>query len=57
LPTATTSFFTAIGTACPIIPAARRWWNIFRLEDGKVLEHWDVIQPIPEMSSNANTMF
>jgi len=32
--------------------------DIFRLEDGKVLEHWDVIQPIPENSGpNANTMF
>jgi predicted SnoaL-like aldol condensation-catalyzing enzyme len=31
--------------------------DIFRLKDGKVLEHWDVIQQIPEKSSNANTMF
>ena len=31
--------------------------DIFRLEGGKVLEHWGVIQPIPEASANANTMF
>ncbi|HWA12256.1 MAG TPA: ester cyclase [Burkholderiales bacterium] len=31
--------------------------DIFRVADGKLVEHWDVIQDIPEQSANANTMF
>ena len=31
--------------------------DIFRMEDGKVAEHWDVIQPVPLESLNPNGMF
>ncbi|MFD5143965.1 ester cyclase [Streptomyces sp. NPDC058401] len=31
--------------------------DYFRLEDGKVVEHWDVIQDVPARSANPNGMF
>jgi len=31
--------------------------DIFRLEHGKVVEHWDVAQSVPDKPLNDNTMF
>jgi predicted SnoaL-like aldol condensation-catalyzing enzyme len=31
--------------------------DLFRVQDGQIVEHWDVIQPVPPTSVNGNTMW
>jgi predicted SnoaL-like aldol condensation-catalyzing enzyme len=31
--------------------------DIFRLENGLIVEHWDVLQPVPENTVSKNPMF
>jgi len=31
--------------------------DVFRIEDNKIIEHWDAIQAVPEKSANDHPMF
>lgn len=41
----------------PSDPRGKAIVEIFRFEDGLMVEHWDVIQDVPERSANQNGMF
>ena len=41
----------------PPHPRGRAIIEIFRLEEGIIVEHWDAIQEIPETFANPNGMF
>jgi predicted SnoaL-like aldol condensation-catalyzing enzyme len=44
-----------------IIPApgsrGQMIFSIFRFDDGKIVEHWEAVQDIPETSANGNGVF
>lgn len=35
----------------------RAIFDLFKLENGKIVEHWDAVQDVPEKSANSNGMF
>jgi predicted SnoaL-like aldol condensation-catalyzing enzyme len=37
------------------VPVA--YWDLFRVADGKIVEHWDIIDPIPAEIRHGNGLF
>ena len=46
-----------VRSICTPGTAGRAIFDLFKLEQGKVVEHWDAVQDIPASSANANGMF
>jgi len=49
--------FVYIHTKSKMGPKTFSIIDIFRIENGKIAEHWDVIQEVPEKSANPHPMF
>lgn len=40
-----------------VFGVAVAFWDLFRVADGKIVEHWDVVAPVPEQLPHSNGIF